>query len=76
MWAFALVVPLALVCTVVYTIAITRSTANAWKQPGGKLINFCPSAAAYAVGASTKSLNFANAGATASATITLLGRSA
>ena len=45
-------------------------------QPGGKLINFCPSAAAYSVGASTKSLNFATAGATASATITMLGRSA
>lgn len=37
MWAFALVVPLALVCAVVYTVAITRSTYNAWKQPGGKL---------------------------------------
>jgi membrane-bound ClpP family serine protease len=37
MWAFALVVPLALICAVLYTIAMTRSTRTAWKQPGGKL---------------------------------------
>lgn len=45
-------------------------------QPGATIINLCPSALAYSVGASTKSLNFANAGATALATVTIFGRSA
>lgn len=44
--------------------------------PGGKAIFYCPPAAAYPVDSTHKSLNLANAGATISATITLLGRSA
>ena len=37
MWAHALVVPVALLCAVVYSVSMTRSTRAAWNQPGGKL---------------------------------------
>jgi hypothetical protein len=37
MWAFALVVPIALICSIVYTVAMSRSTRHAWRVPGGKL---------------------------------------
>lgn len=45
-------------------------------MPGAKVIFHSPAAASFAVDATHKSLNLANGGATASATITILGRSA
>ena len=44
--------------------------------PGGKLVMYCSTPVGYAIDATHKSLNLANAGTTALATITLLGRSA
>lgn len=37
MWAFALVVPIAIVCALIYAVGMTRSTLHAWSLSGGKI---------------------------------------